>query len=236
MENKIFRKTISVDRVFCGSDPKIGLHFYFSFKPFMNSSDTQRERERKKKETSSLHTDPPDPPTSIQAPARLHHKPTHRSTHLVHQRDRATNHPSINPPRPSARSRHKPTNRSTHPMGDPLLDRPTSSTSESHPRTDLSLSLSHDTSLVILIFFSYVAYIFWFSVIIFVWILRKCEKHDKNWFSRAFSATQPNTRKYFPKHFLKYNQTLKNIFLSWKYFTLEIFYIQKIFYAQRSHS
>ena len=50
-------------------------------------------------------------------------------------------------------------------------------------------------------------------------MLRKCEKHDKNRFSRAFSATQPNTRKYFPKHFLECSQTLENIFLSQKYFT-----------------
>ena len=32
----------------------------------------------------------------------------------------------------------------------------------------------------------------------------------------AFSTIQPNTRKYFSQHFLKYNQTLKNIFLSGK--------------------
>ena len=49
---------------------------------------------------------------------------------------------------------------------------------------------------------------------IFVWKLRKCEKHDKNGFSRAFSRIQPSTRKYFPKYFLKCNKTLENIFLS----------------------
>ena len=32
----------------------------------------------------------------------------------------------------------------------------------------------------------------------------------------AFSTIQPNTRKYFSQYFLKYNQTLKNIFLSGK--------------------
>ena len=51
---------------------------------------------------------------------------------------------------------------------------------------------------------------------IFVWKLRKCEKQEENVFSILFSATQPNTRKYFPKQFLEYNQTLENIFLSWK--------------------
>ena len=35
----------------------------------------------------------------------------------------------------------------------------------------------------------------------------------------VFSRTQPNTRKYFSKHFLKYNKTLENIFISGKYFT-----------------
>ena len=65
-----------------------------------------------------------------------------------------------------------------------------------------------------------IVYISWFSVTIFVWVLRNYEKHDKNQFFRAFSGTQPNTRKYFPKHFLECNQTLENIFLSRKYFTL----------------
>ena len=49
--------------------------------------------------------------------------------------------------------------------------------------------------------------------------VRKCEQQVENVFSIVFSRTQPNTRKYFPKHFLKCNQTLENIFLSWKYFT-----------------
>ena len=49
---------------------------------------------------------------------------------------------------------------------------------------------------------------------IFVWKLRKCEKHDKNGFSRAFLRIQPNAKKYFPKYFLECNQTLENIFLS----------------------
>ena len=48
----------------------------------------ERERERERKETSSLHIDPPTP---IYAPARSCHEPTHRSTHLVHRRDCATN-------------------------------------------------------------------------------------------------------------------------------------------------
>ena len=101
----------------------------------------------------------------------------------------------------------------------------------SHSFFPLSLSLWIN-DVFVLIFVSCVVYRFWFSVIIFVWILRKCEKHDKNGFSRAFSATQPNTRKYFPKHFLECNQTLENIFLSRKYFHLKIFYTRKIFYIQ----
>ena len=48
---------------------------------------------------------------------------------------------------------------------------------------------------------------------IFIWKLRKCEEQEENVFSILFSATQPNTRKYFPKHFLECNQTLENIFL-----------------------
>ena len=64
----------------------------------------------------------------------------------------------------------------------------------------------------------------------FVWKLRKwlrkCEKLVEN----SIFRTQPNTRKYFPKHLLECNQTLENIFLSRKYFHLKIFYTQKIFY------
>ena len=48
---------------------------------------------------------------------------------------------------------------------------------------------------------------------IFIWKLRKCEEQEENVFSILFSATQPNSRKYFPKHFLECNQTLENIFL-----------------------
>ena len=48
---------------------------------------------------------------------------------------------------------------------------------------------------------------------IFVWQPRKCEQQVENMFSMVFSRTQPNTRKYFSKHFLKCNQTHKNIFL-----------------------
>ena len=101
-----------------------------------------------------------------------------------------------------------------------------------NPRTDRAT-----IGLVILIFFvlifvSCVVYMLQLSVMIFVWILRKYEKHDKNEFSRTFSAKQPNIRKYFPKYFLECNQTLENIFLSQKYFHLKIFYTRKIFYIQ----
>ena len=51
---------------------------------------------------------------------------------------------------------------------------------------------------------------------IFVWQPRKCEQQVENVFYMVFSRTQPNTRKYFSKHFLKCNQTHKNIFLSGK--------------------
>ena len=40
---------------------------------------------------------------------------------------------------------------------------------------------------------------------IFVWKLRKCEQQVENVLCIVFLRTQPNTRKYFPKHFLKCN-------------------------------
>ena len=71
--------------------------------------------------------------------------------------------------------------------------------------------------------------IFWNNICL---DLGRCEKPDKNVFSRAFLRIQPNTRKYFSKHFLECNQTLENIFFSRKYFHLKIFYTGKIFYIE----
>ena len=51
---------------------------------------------------------------------------------------------------------------------------------------------------------------------IFFWQPRKCEQQVENVFSMVFSGTQPNTKKYFSKHFLKCNQTHENIFISRK--------------------
>ena len=49
----------------------------------------------------------------------------------------------------------------------------------------------------------------------------------ENMFSRGFSSTQPNTLKYFSKHFLGCDQTLENIFIFWKIlYTLKSFYIE----------
>ena len=44
--------------------------------------------------------------------------------------------------------------------------------------------------------------------------VRKCEEQEENVFSILFSTTQPNTRKYFPKHFLEYNQTLEIFYMN----------------------
>ena len=66
-------------------------------------------------------------------------------------------------------------------------------------------------------FFSWVLFLLCFCIeewyYIFVWQLRKCEQQVENVFSMVFSRTQPNTKKYFSKYFLKCNQTLENIFL-----------------------
>ena len=66
------------------------------------------------------------------------------------------------------------------------------------------------------VFFHQIAPLMKFFWLGFVWKLRKCEEQEKNVFYILFSATQPNTRKYFPNHFLECNQTLVNIFLSEK--------------------
>ena len=186
----------------------------------------ERERERARRESTPLR------PAKLVPPPPLPHRPYHAPAKLffffslLPQRffSWSGRHRSTSPiwPSPTTSPRLRSTTPSSGPglslITDPPLPHHRSSTGESHPRTNLSLSLSHDWScdfdFFVLIFVSCVVYIFWFFAIIFVWILRKCEKHDKNGFSRAFSAKQPNTRKYFPKYFLECNQTLENILYS----------------------
>ena len=60
--------------------------------------------------------------------------------------------------------------------------------------------------------------------------MRKCEQQVENVFSIVFSRTQPNTKKYFSKYFLKCHQTPENIFFFEKYFHLKIFsFLKNIF-------
>ena len=44
-------------------------------------------------------------------------------------------------------------------------------------------------------------FIYWEMILIFVWKMRKCEKYDKNGFSRTFSRIQPNTENIFQNVF-----------------------------------
>ena len=120
-ENKIFHKTISIDRVKYAFDPKMVLHFYFHYKSFPGLRRAKRERERVRERVreresrdhlthSSLTRYSPSSLTRtplrshiqasasrILAPARSHHKPTNRSTH----------HLQIDPPRPPASHTHE---------------------------------------------------------------------------------------------------------------------------------
>ena len=77
-----------------------------------------------------------------------------------------------------------------------------------------SISLSLDRQIW-WIFFCWVLFLLCLSIeklyYIFIWKLRKCEQQVKNVFSIIISRIQPNIRKYFLKHFLKYNKTLENI-------------------------
>ena len=190
MENKVFRKIIYFD---C----KIALwprkYFQFLFYLQIISGDAQREKRKRKASQMCKQREFEIAPSSLRScQSDRHPRP------LQVMWDRTTNprtdchhHPCPPPcdgeiaPRihepidPSLILTNKPTNRSHH---------------------DWSCDFDF---FFFLFWFLFLAYIFWFSIIIFVWILRKCEKHDKNGFSRAFSAAQPNTRKYFPKYFLE---------------------------------
>ena len=109
-------------------------------------------------------------------------------------------------------------------------DRSTTSRDLTSCRTQLPLSLSS--------FFSQFNRIWWYfflgfvcvSVLrnewyyIFFWQPRKCEQQAENVFSMVFSRIQPNTKKYFSKHFLKCNQTHENIFIFRKYLFSEKYF------------
>ena len=82
MENKIFRKSISVDRVFYGFDPEIGLHFYFHYKPFPGLRRAKRERKK---------TELPIHPKPI--------APQHRRCHLDRTTTKIAPQTNCTPPR-----------------------------------------------------------------------------------------------------------------------------------------
>ena len=190
-EKWIFRKRILVDRKIKAFDPKNIFCQNFTFKSFPK---TRKERKRERKDSQTCKQRERERsrqsdcrPHPLHATVRSRHEPMNWSTHLVHRRDRAMN-PQTDRPIPHPHWR-------THELIAPRL-------------------VLWFWFFFVLIFVSCVVYMLQLSVIIFVWILRKCEKHDKNGFSRAFSAKQPNTRKYFPKYFLECNQTLENILYS----------------------
>ena len=94
-------------------------------------------------------------------------------------------------------------------------------------RTDLSLSRSSVAVLrwpdLMNFFFllGFVSVFIYWEIVLYIClevekIWEKCEEQEENMFSILFSTTQSNTKKYFPKHFLKCNQILENIFLSRK--------------------
>ena len=87
MENKIFRKSISVDRVFYGFDPEIGLHFYFHYKPFSGFRRAEREREREREREERVTDSPKTDRTPALAPPYISH----------HHRDRITTEDRITP-------------------------------------------------------------------------------------------------------------------------------------------
>ena len=226
MENRVFRKIIYFDRKIAPLTWKIfsasvlpSNHFWRHAKrererereKGLTDAQTERERERSGRQVwdrtgqitilvpstrrwdraTNPRTDRPTSSTGEITPRT--HEPIAVLVPSTWWWDRATNprtHKLIDPPRPLTRSRHEPMNQSTHPSSSPM-----------NPRTDRGTIRLVILIFFVLIFVSCVVYMLQLSVIIFVWILRKCEKHDKNGFSIAFLAKQPNTRKYFSKYF-----------------------------------
>ena len=132
MENKIFCKTISVDRVKYGFDLKMVLHFYFHYKLFSGQTCKERDRERERRESYwSTQTAPP----RLIAPHR-------RLIHLDRSHpDRSTKDRITQIDRIPSRSHHH--RRPIHPKPISLMP--------SLPMTDLvallSLLMTHDQSL-----------------------------------------------------------------------------------------
>ena len=166
----------------------------FHFKPFPDSrAKTEREKEGKRKKRE------PSPQTELQSDD--HSSALLRPSSSPTTTDRADRAAPITAPHLAPRwsqQRSHCTDRST-----------------AHFSLPSSLNLTRFDE-----FFFWVLFLLCFCIeewyYIFVWQLRKCEQQVENVFSMVFSRTQPNTRKYFSKHFLKCNQTLENIFLSRK--------------------
>ena len=166
----------------------------FHFKPFPDSrAKTEKEKEGKRKKRE------PSPQTELQSDD--HSSELLRPSSSPTTTDRADRAAPITAPHLAPRwsqQRLHCTDRST-----------------AHFSLPSSLNLTRFDE-----FFFWVLFLLCFCIeewyYIFVWQLRKCEQQVENVFSMVFSRTQPNTRKYFSKHFLKYNQTLENIFLSRK--------------------
>ena len=91
-----------------------------------------------------------------------------------------------------------------------------------------SLSLPSSLNLTRFDDFFFVGFCFFCVYLeMILYICLEAEKMWENVFSIVFSRIQPNTRKYFSKHFLKCNQTFENIFISWNYFTLRKYFTLK---------
>ena len=136
MENKIFGKNISVDCVFYGFDPEIGLHFYFHYKPFSGLRCAKREREKEERVT--------DPSKTDRNPAPVPPAPQHWRHHISRTTTEIASPSKIDPPKSiTPRLIHR---RSHHPR----LITPTEIASPSKtdsPKTDLiGATVTHDRS------------------------------------------------------------------------------------------
>ena len=100
MENKIFGKNISVDCVFYGFDPEIGLHFYFHYKPFSGLRCAKRERERRESYRSTQNWSQPSTgaaSTPTLAPPYISHH--HRDRITIEDRSTQIDHTQTDPPK-----------------------------------------------------------------------------------------------------------------------------------------
>ena len=226
---------ISVWPKFYSFNPKMVLHFHFTFKPFSGHAqkreiarerERERERERRVKSLCSWPITPQgkssSPRSSKASIAEIvrsfdHWNRPPRSARSREAPRRSRSRLRANRDRTKRRSRPREPSiaiaRSTAPiMISPSRRSQSREASIAIARSTMPIAIALSVQIwsdLMIFFFSGFCLCFCIEKWMILYIRLATEKMWEN-------VSKPNTRKYFSKHFLKCNQTLENIFLSQK--------------------